>query len=142
MCGAFVLNPGRVFQGESTVTIQNTIASPIPVSASSAGVGHSAHGQELASQHPVQSAAKASEVLLAPGPVSIKTAVSHINQALKQNGTSMQFTIDPGTKETVVRVTDTNTGELIAQYPSKVTLAIAAAIDQELNHGALLNQVA
>ncbi len=77
---------------------------------------------------------------LVPDSVSVHAAVRSINRSLEQSGTSMQFTVDPSTKENVVKVTDTKTGEVIAQYPSKVTLAIAAAIDQEINRGTLLDQ--
>ncbi len=77
-----------------------------------------------------------------PSAVSVQNAVNSINQAFQQNGTNMQFSIDPGTKEDVVQVTDTSTGQVIWQIPSKVTLGISAAIAQEMTRGALLYQKA
>ena len=74
--------------------------------------------------------------------MSVQNAVNSINQAFQQNGTNMQFSIDPGTKEDVVQVTDTSTGQVIWQIPSKVTLGISAAIAQEMTRGALLYQKA
>ncbi|OIQ85269.1 flagellar protein FlaG [mine drainage metagenome] len=77
-----------------------------------------------------------------PSAASLQNAVDTINKSLKQNETSMQFSIDRNTKADVVQMVDTSTGEVISQYPSEVTLAISAAISQDMKRGVLLNQKA
>ena len=118
--------------------IQNSVgaSSPATTGGSSAPVAHAGTAPAVAV------AVHATESSAAPSPARLQNAVDSINKSFQQNGTNMQFTIDPGTKENVVKVTDTNTGQVIGQYPSQVTLAISAAIDQEMNCGALVNQKA
>ena len=77
-----------------------------------------------------------------PSSAHVQNAISNINKTFQQNGTNMQFSIDPSTKQDVVQVTDTSTGKVIWQIPSKVTLAISEAISQEMTRGALLYQKA
>lgn len=74
-----------------------------------------------------------------PSPQQLKTAVDGINQAMRQSRQNLEFTVDTGTKMSVVKVVDTETGQLVLQIPSKVTLAIAESIGQS-QHGMLLSQ--
>ncbi len=74
-----------------------------------------------------------------PSSQQLKTAVDGINQAMRQSNQNLEFTVDTGTKMSVVKVVDTETGQLLLQIPSKVTLAIAQSIDQS-QHGMLLSQ--
>lgn len=75
-----------------------------------------------------------------PSTEKLQKAVEHINQSFKQRETAVQFTIDRETKRNVVKMVDSNTGEVIRQIPSEVTLAISKAIDEQLKKGVLLNQ--
>lgn len=78
-----------------------------------------------------------------PSEQQVKVAVDSINHALKQADKSLQLSIDPGTKSPVVKMIDSQTGELVRQYPSKEVLAIAQGIDQFLKHqGTLFKQEA
>jgi flagellar protein FlaG len=78
-----------------------------------------------------------------PSDQQVKAAVDSINQALKQADKSLQLSIDPNTKTPVVKVVDSQTGELVRQYPTKEVLAIAQGIDQFLKHqGTLFKQEA
>lgn len=78
-----------------------------------------------------------------PSPAQLKNAVDSLNEAMRQSNSSLKFSLDPGTKEAVVQMVDTGTGQLISQYPSKQVLAIAQAIDQfQQRQGLLLNQKA
>jgi flagellar protein FlaG len=64
-----------------------------------------------------------------PSSAQLEEAVTHINQVLQQTSRNLQFSVDDTTKRVVVKVVDTQTGELIRQIPSEETLAIARAID-------------
>ncbi|MEQ1837457.1 MAG: flagellar protein FlaG [Candidatus Nitrotoga sp.] len=82
--------------------------------------------------------------LAQPSPQQVKIAVDTINRAMQQSNQSMQISVDFATRKPVVRLTDTATGELIRQIPSKEILAIARSIDEflEFQRGLLLNQEA
>ena len=69
----------------------------------------------------------------------LKKAVDEINRAMQQSNRSLQFSMDAGT--VVVRMTDSETGEVIRQIPSEETLAIARSIG-DIQQGLLLKQKA
>ena len=71
----------------------------------------------------------------------LKSAVAVINQAMQQSNQALEFSVDTDTEQTVVRMVDTSTGELIRQYPSEATLAISRGIEQ-FQQGLLLTQKA
>jgi flagellar protein FlaG len=71
----------------------------------------------------------------------LKKAVDEINRAMQQSGRSLQFSVDSATDRVVVRLTDTETGEVIRQIPSEETLEIARSIGQ-FQQGLLLKQQA
>ena len=78
-----------------------------------------------------------------PSPAQLSSAVGSLNQAMQQSNISLAFSVDTTTKTPIVSVTDSSTGQVVAQFPSKVTLAIAQAIDQtEKRQGLLFNQKA
>lgn len=63
-------------------------------------------------------------------PQQLESAVKEINQALQQSNRNLQISVDSDTKRPVVRLVDTETGELIRQIPSEETLAISRSIDE------------
>ena len=67
-----------------------------------------------------------------PSAARLRQAVDGINQAMRSMSSNLTFSIDPDTQHVVVKVIDTETGEVIRQVPPKVALGIAAQIDQEL----------
>lgn len=71
----------------------------------------------------------------------LKSAVAAINQVMQQTNLNLQFSVDTDTEQTVVRMVDTSTGEMIRQYPSEATLAISRGIEQ-FQQGLLLTQKA
>ena len=76
-----------------------------------------------------------------PSSQQLQTAVDGINLAMRQSNQSLEFSVDTSTKKPVVKMVDTQTGDLIRQFPSEETLAIARSIDQFLQRqGLLLNQ--
>lgn len=76
-----------------------------------------------------------------PSPEQVKKAVESIKQAVKPTAAnSLDFSIDEQSGKTVVRVTDTDTGEVIRQIPSLEMLEIARSLDKM--QGMLLKQKA
>lgn len=78
-----------------------------------------------------------------PSSEQLKIAVDGINQAMRMSNQNLEFSVDAGTKELVVKMVDTGTGELIRQIPSEETLAIARSIDEfQQRQGLLFSQKA
>lgn len=71
----------------------------------------------------------------------LKSAVNDINKAMRQSNQSLEFSVDNDTKKPMVKLVDSDTGELIRQIPSEETLAIARSIDR-FQRGLLLKQQA
>lgn len=71
----------------------------------------------------------------------LKKAVEEINRAMRQSSRNLEFSVDDATSRVVVRLTDTETGEVIRQIPTEETLAIARSIG-EFQQGLLLRQQA
>ena len=94
--------------------------------------GVTAHTQQITTQQ---------VALQQPSSEQLKTAVNVINQVMRQSNNSLEFSVDTDTNRTVVKMKDTETGELIRQFPSEETLAISRAIDQ-FQQGLLLKQKA
>ncbi|MDP1678593.1 MAG: flagellar protein FlaG [Candidatus Nitrotoga sp.] len=60
----------------------------------------------------------------------LQSVVNDINKVLKQSNRNLEFSVDTATQKPVVKLMDTDTGDLIRQYPSEEMLAISSAIDQ------------
>lgn len=76
-----------------------------------------------------------------PSAAQLQNAVDSINKTLKQANRSLEFTVDESTNKQVVKLVDTDTGDLVRQFPSEELLAISRAIDQ-IQQGLLLKQEA
>lgn len=87
----------------------------------------------------VKQAAQATEQR--PSAAQLQNVVDGINKALKQSNKNLEFSVDADTKKSIVKVVDTETGDLIRQFPSEEALAISRAIDQ-MQQGLLLKQKA
>jgi len=73
-----------------------------------------------------------------PSPELLKSAIDVINRVMQQSNNSLEFSVDNDTKKSVVKLVDTETGELIRQYPSDEMLAISRSIDQYQQRQGLL----
>jgi flagellar protein FlaG len=60
----------------------------------------------------------------------IKQAVQDLNNYVQSLRRDLQFTIDDESGETVVKVTDPASGEVIRQIPSEEVLAIAHSLEK------------
>jgi flagellar protein FlaG len=78
---------------------------------------------------------------LSPSAAQLRSAVDSINQALKQSNKNLEFTVDAETKNPVVKLVDSETGDVIRQYPSEEALSIARSID-DFQQGMLIKQEA
>ncbi len=76
-----------------------------------------------------------------PTAAELKSAVDNINRAMKQNNSNIEFSIDKGTKQTVIKVVESQTGQIIRQFPSEEILAVSRMID-EAQQGLLVKQKA
>ena len=74
-----------------------------------------------------------------PSVPQLKNAVDNINRFLQQSNINIQFSVDADTQKTVVKLIDSDTGDVIRQYPSKDVLAISKSIEN-MQQGLLLKQ--
>lgn len=85
---------------------------------------------------PVQSTPQPARSQTAETQVSqrqVEEAVKRVKESLKPiSSNNLEFSIDDTTGQTVVRVVDSSTQELIRQIPSEEMLAIAKALDGEI----------
>lgn len=94
----------------------------------------------VARQAPVESAKPATPLespvtavkpaAVAPDVDKVKQATELINKTIQSLSRNLEFTVDEESKENVVKVVDTDTGDVIRQIPSEETLRIAKALDQ------------
>lgn len=71
----------------------------------------------------------------------VQAAVDKLNKAMGKSNVNLEFSIDKNTKQTLIKVVDSKTGETIKQFPSEEAIAISKAIDQ-FQKGLLLRQQA
>ncbi|OGT02485.1 MAG: hypothetical protein A2143_10340 [Gallionellales bacterium RBG_16_57_15] len=69
----------------------------------------------------------------------VKSAVENINKVLKQSNMNLEFSVDDSTNKTVFKLKDSETGDVIRQYPTEEMLAISRAIG-DIQQGLLLKQ--
>lgn len=73
--------------------------------------------------------------------VELNKLVDQANEVLSGRFSDLRFTVAEGTNVNVIRIEDSETGELIRQIPSEEMLAIARAFD-ELRQGTMLEEKA
>lgn len=95
---------------------------------------------QAAQNVPPQVAVKAASAT-EPTTEQLKAAVDTINSEVQKSNPNVEFSIDQSTKQTVIKVMDSQTGDLITQFPSKAALAVSQMIGQA-QKGALLKQQA
>lgn len=101
----------------------------VPVAAQSAVQPNEIQRQKQAA--PVELPQQAvSAVEKKPEAAAVRQASEQINEVLRQFDRNLQFTVDEDTGIDVVKVIDTETEEVIRQFPSEEVLAIARALDK------------
>jgi flagellar protein FlaG len=64
-----------------------------------------------------------------PSREAVVQAAQHIESFVKSVGRSLDFSVDPTTGDNVLRVLNSESGEVVRQLPSEETLRIARAVD-------------
>ena len=62
--------------------------------------------------------------------VNIESAVAEISEFVQSTNRSLSFSIDEQSKRSVVKVTDTDSGDVIRQIPSEEVLALSERIKE------------
>jgi flagellar protein FlaG len=109
----------------------------VPVSPKAEDRPVQAAGQAAATQKPAASAEGAAQ---APTREQVKDAVKQINQSMQANNQSLEFSVDEDSKETVVKIVDLKTREVVRQIPTPEALEIAKSLDKMM--GLLISQKA
>jgi flagellar protein FlaG len=89
---------------------------------------------------PVMTSAAVQQPESALAPSQVAQALQSINKALQSLSSNLEFTVDPDSNRTVVKVMDQQTKEVIRQMPSAEALEISKALDKL--QGLLLRQKA
>lgn len=76
-----------------------------------------------------------------PSATQLQGVVDNLNKAFKQSNKNLEFSVDTDTQKAIVKLVDSETGDVIRQFPSEEALAISRAIDQ-IQQGLLLKQEA
>ena len=78
------------------------------------------------------------------GRAEVEQAVDRLNDYVQLIRRDLQFSVDDETGETIVKVVDSESGELIRQIPSEQALAISKAIASHLEQtqGIILQELA
>ncbi len=114
--------------------IQNLSGSTVPAQSASDGPALPLAPSPGQQPQPLQQASQPPQEQTA---AQVKAAVNNINQSMQFMNRGVMFSVDPSTKETVVKVVESGTGTVIKQIPSEQVLAIAQAIDT-MQQGMLL----
>jgi flagellar protein FlaG len=122
--------------------IQN-IGSAAPASGFTSNSGPApvaANNTQVAPVEP-QQGAPTSPQATQPSDAQLKSAVDSINNTMKLNNSNVEFSFAKGSDQAVIKVVDTETGQLISQFPSKAAVAISQMVAQS-QPGALVKQEA
>ncbi len=76
-----------------------------------------------------------------PTPAQLQSMADNANKAMRQINSNVEFSVDEVTNKTVVKVVESQTGQIVMQIPSEEMLAITRAIDRA-QQGILLRQKA
>lgn len=71
----------------------------------------------------------------------VTQALKSINKAMQDQARDLEFSLDPDSNRTIIKVVDQKTGEVVRQIPSTEAIQIAKALDQA-QQGLLIRQKA
>ena len=87
-------------------------------------------GSAAAHSSPVQTEYAVPQAASTPSLEQVKQAVEKINQSIRASG--LDFSFDPASNRTIVKVIDKQTSEVIRQIPSEKAVAIAESLDEAI----------
>jgi len=73
-----------------------------------------------------------------PTPQQLQASINKMSEDLKKSQVNLDFSIDKTSKEVVVKVIDSATGDVLTQFPSKQALAISELVASQ-QKGSFLN---
>ena len=76
-----------------------------------------------------------------PSAAHLERMVEKANQAMNKVSSNLEFTVDNATNKTVIKVMESQSGNVIMQFPSEEMLSITRAIDHA-QKGVLLKEKA
>lgn len=120
--------------------VKSSDSAPVTVAASPPEVEAKSDSKMEVSRSGLQQTVE-SKPLPQPSAEQLKNVVESINKALKQANRNLEFSVDKDTNKQVVKLVDSETGDVIRQFPTDEMLAISRAIDQA-QQGLLLKQEA
>ena len=118
-----------LFPVDSYATSAVPTAQPTPA-ASAASTNAPADSGAVQVPNPAAVAANKKVASIGADAVKLDNAVAAINKFLKPVASSLEFSIDEKSGRTIVQVIDTDTNDVLRQFPSEQALAIS----QELDH--------
>lgn len=122
------------------MSIQNIDSSNLTVSGQNISGGIVTSRTVHASSATVETKSPASDEISPPAEL-LQHAIEKINLVLQQKNRALEFSVDTESNRIIVKVIDTETGDLIRQLPSETTLAISRRIS-ESQQGLLLKALA
>jgi flagellar protein FlaG len=75
-----------------------------------------------------------------PSREEVTKALKQINDAMPSSATRLEFSLDDDTRQTIVKIVDQSTKEVVRQIPTVEALQIAKSLDKLA--GLLINQTA
>lgn len=112
--------------GEPGVAPSAAVSAPRPVQAATAAV--------------VQQVEQTAQQAQRPSNEQVQKAVENLRQAVQSSSQNLQFSVDNDTGQTVIRVVDGGTKEVIRQIPSEEVLQLTRSLEKL--SGLLLRQKA
>jgi len=111
-------------------------AGPVQVkSVSASSLPDGAKGQKTGNSLPPAAQAAISQPAVAVDhnaiQADVQAAVAQMNEYIQSTQRDLSFTYDPGSGETVVKVLDRTTQEVIRQIPDEIFLRLAQRLDPE-----------
>ena len=70
----------------------------------------------------------------------LQEAIQMLNEQMKTSGRNLNFSIDQEVNRTIIKVKNSNTGELVRQIPDETVLRVAHSIEKV--KGMLLDELA
>lgn len=111
--------------------------------ASQTSATHSANSTEESTIKIIETAVHSANAAKEPSIQELKVLVNDGNRLLKDVNSNLQFQIDDSTKQVVVKIVDSKTGDVIRQIPTVEMLDFIRHMKElEGNAGALLKAVA
>ena len=111
-----------------------TVQTPVPISSNEIG-STSAGNITFVTPPPAVAADKVAAATISVNPQavpqqSLDKAVEEINRFLRQANTSVEFSVDQDSGRTLVQVIDSDTKDVIRQFPSKEALSLSHELDK------------